>query len=361
MEIRTIFIMATYNCNLNCSYCYEPVKIRRTINVERLKKQLANEFAKEEFDGFTLTFHGGEPFLAFAEIREICEWAWETYPDLELRCKVATNGTVLTDRIREWLTANRHRFSVGLSLDGKEATHNRNRCGSFKLIDMPFFQSLGTVTVKMTVSPEAAAEMFDNFLFLEELGFAASPTPAQEVEWSRDALDTYRRQIKLLADWQLANPERELLTVFRTKLDKFSDRSGESRWNCGAGYYEIAYDIDGNRRLCHAFVSNFASHEDDEKVAKILQESSAEKELAACSDCRLKRACAPCIGLNYVRRGSIDVVQPSFCALVKIGMEATAYLYARAMSDPRSYCWMRELSPVRLGIISQGIKHVFEL
>lgn len=351
--------MTTYNCNLHCSYCYEPVKLRRTINVERLKENLANEFANGKFDGFALTFHGGEPFLAFDEIKEICEWAWSTYPDLKLRCKVATNGTVLTDRIREWLTANRHRFSVGLSLDGNEATHNRNRCDSFKLIDIPFFRSLGTATVKMTVSPEAAPALFDNFLYLEGLGFATSPTPAQEVEWNPDCLEAYRRQIKLLADWQLANPERELLTVFKIKLDKFSNRSGESRWNCGAGYYEIAYDIDGNRRLCHAFVSNFASQGDDGKVEAVLRESTAGKELAACSDCRLKRACAPCVGLNYVRRGAMDAVHPSFCALVKIGMESTAYLYAWAMTEPERYCWTRKLSPMRLGMISQGIKHVF--
>lgn len=353
--------MSTYNCNLHCSYCYEPTKLKRNINVNKLKTALKKEF-ELNFDGFILTFHGGEPFLAFNEIKDICEWVWTEYPNKNIKCAVTTNGTVLSPSIKCWLLDNRLRFHVGLSIDGKPEIHNRNRDNSFDSIDFDFFRKLYAPSAKMTVSPESAAGMFDNFLFLKQMGFEVSPSPAMETEWTQESLIQYGRQLKLLADYQLANPDNNLLSVFSYKLEKFSKLHPVSRWNCGAGHYEVAYDINGSRRLCHAFISDFkAERPDIDKIEFTIKNSSAAQELTECRNCHLQKACSPCMGLNYVNRGSISRLHPSYCALAEIGMEITAYLYATALAEPGRYAWLRNLDNTETAMICHGIKHVLKI
>lgn len=353
--------MCTYNCNLHCSYCYEPTKLKRNINIEKLKASLKKEFDLK-FDGFILTFHGGEPFLAFNTLKDICEWVWAEYPDKNIKCAVTTNGTVLSGYIKNWLLDNRMRFHVGLSIDGRPETHNRNRDNSFGNIDFEFFRKLYVPSAKMTVSPTSVAQMFDNFLFIKQMGFEASPTPAMETEWTQGSLIQYGKQLKLLADYQLVNPDKDLLSIFSYRLEKFSKLHSGSRWNCGVGYYEVAYDIDGSHRICHAFVSDFKSKRQDiDKIEFMIKNSSAATELNECRGCHLQKACSPCIGLNYINRGCVYRLHPSFCSLTKIGMEITAYLYATALVEPKRYVWLRNSDDTEIAMICQGIKHVLKI
>lgn len=361
MEIRRIFIMCTYNCNLHCSYCYEPTKFKRNINVDKLKLALKDEF-KLKFDGFILTFHGGEPFLAFDAIKNICEWVWSEYPDKNIKCAVTTNGTVLSDSIKSWLSNNLTRFHVGLSIDGKPETHNRHRDNSFHNIDFDFFRTLHKPSAKMTVHPESVNQMFENFLYVQQMGFDVSISPAMETEWSQEALSHYGIQLKLLADYQLSHTDNDLLSIFHYRLEKFSEIHPGSRWNCGTGYYEVAYDINGCQRLCHAFISDFKSKwRNMDKIVSVIRNSSASVELTECKGCTLLRACSPCIGLNYMNRGSISSVYPSFCLLTKIGMRITAYLYANALIHANQYVWLRDLDSTKKAMICQGIKHVLKI
>lgn len=361
MEFRRIFILCTYNCNLHCSYCYEHNKIARSLNVHRLQENLRKEF-NLNFDGFILTFHGGEPFLSFNELKEICEWIWDEYPEKNIKCTVTTNGTILTDTIKNWLIVNRRRFHVGLSLDGYPETHNQQRGNSFDMIDINFFRQLHRPSAKMTVSPESVQKMFDNFLFVNGLGFDISITPALEIEWSHEALIEYGRQLKMLADHQLTHIDFPLLSIFHYQLDKFSDKHPTSRWNCGVGYYEVAYDIDGNQRLCHAFVSDFKTNsENNDGIVSLILNSSASVEMTECIDCPLFKACSPCVGLNFVNRNSISSIHQSFCSLTKIGMKITAYLYASALANGKKYIWLKDLDDIRIGMFCQGIKHVINV
>jgi len=90
----------------------------------------------ENIEYVEILFHGGEPFMAYKRIREICEWLWAREWPVNYICYATTNGTLIHGEIKEWLLKNKHRFCLGLSLDGTRDMHNRNRSNSYEKIDI---------------------------------------------------------------------------------------------------------------------------------------------------------------------------------------------------------------------------------
>ena len=151
---KTLSLMLTHDCNLACVYCYEKVKSGRQISLETAKQAIAKSFSLcpsgEELE---ISFHGGEPFLAFDLLRNICEWVWSQAWPVPYICFTTTNGTLVHGNIRDWVACNRKRLHLGLSLDGTREMHNLNRSGSFDLIDIDFFlANWPDQPLKMTVS-----------------------------------------------------------------------------------------------------------------------------------------------------------------------------------------------------------------
>lgn len=358
---RRIFIFVTTDCNLRCRYCYEHNKKAGTANVEKIKAALVREFGVLEYKSIRLSFLGGEPFIEFNKIKDISEWVWANFPDRQVEIDVATNGTILTDDMRKWLKDNENRFTVSISIDGRKNDHNKSRGDSFDLIDLPFFTSLKGVKAKMTISPDLISHMMDNYLYVKSLGFDTSLSLAQEVEWNDEQLNIYQQELLKFFDYQLANPDIDLLPFFRHNIEKFAPRRhGVSRWNCGAGYYEIAYDINGNFYPCHAYVSQFKEY-DQELITSLMdriENSSFNECMIECKDCVYRHVCAPCLGMNQVHRGAIHRINPICCEILKTEINATVKLYAVALSERQKYVWLSGKSNEELLDIMNGIKYI---
>ena len=92
MRIKKIFITTTYDCNLRCKYCFEHNKTKMHMDVSRMQDILRNEICgSEKYDIYSITLHGGEPFLAFEEMKELCEWTWAKYSDCNILYTATTN------------------------------------------------------------------------------------------------------------------------------------------------------------------------------------------------------------------------------------------------------------------------------
>ncbi len=127
LRARNIFIMLTNRCNLHCSYCYEIGKNSVSSEMSIIQSYLTKELDAGLFDQYYLVFHGGEPLLEFPLMRDIAQWAWDSYPTMSVRCMATTNGTCLNSEMKEWFQCNKERFVAILSLDGGRDTHNLNR------------------------------------------------------------------------------------------------------------------------------------------------------------------------------------------------------------------------------------------
>lgn len=69
-------MILTNQCNLSCVYCYENNKKKTHMSIERCKEIIAQHLNMEGYNEVEIDFFGGEPFLEFATIKEVCEWVW---------------------------------------------------------------------------------------------------------------------------------------------------------------------------------------------------------------------------------------------------------------------------------------------
>jgi hypothetical protein len=76
-------------------------------------------------------FIGGEPLLEFPLINDVFDYVCKLNLKTPYVFYATTNGTLLTDELKAWFTEHKNCFYLGLSIDGRKETHDRNRCNSF--------------------------------------------------------------------------------------------------------------------------------------------------------------------------------------------------------------------------------------
>jgi uncharacterized protein len=129
LALSAVYVNPTERCNLNCSYCYLPEKMRK--NGEHMTREdllaalriLKQYFKKNLPKGIKpqIVFHGAEPTLN----RDALFAALEQYAG-DFRFGIQTNGTVLDTGDLEFLMS--HGVAIGLSLDGvRDAVSTRTR------------------------------------------------------------------------------------------------------------------------------------------------------------------------------------------------------------------------------------------
>ncbi len=127
-------------CNLKCSYCFycDEAENRSGGAGSVMSGETAENLIKRvlEFCGdnsvISFMFQGGEPLLAGIDyFKKFIETA-DKLKDAGtiIRYSLQTNGTLINEDFCKLFKENN--FLIGVSVDGDEATHNRNRCGSFE-------------------------------------------------------------------------------------------------------------------------------------------------------------------------------------------------------------------------------------
>src|SRR5699024_10778466 len=128
----------THNCNLDCVYCYQQHDTNMRMEFATARKCIDWIFDNipDDMEGVEIGFIGGELLLEFDLIKQIVEYTCSKPIHENYIFYATTNGTVLTQEMKEWFIKHKHCFVLGLSLDGTPDTHNRNRCNSFDAIDI---------------------------------------------------------------------------------------------------------------------------------------------------------------------------------------------------------------------------------
>ncbi|MHC9544132.1 MAG: radical SAM protein [Vulcanimicrobiota bacterium] len=117
------------SCNFKCTYCYGNAPASgKKMKMETMLKiidYIVKDFSRQDI---TIEFHGGEPMLARNLIEAACVRLREHYSSIRGRtCSilVQTNASLINEKDIEFFK--KYDISVGVSLDGPEEIHNRNR------------------------------------------------------------------------------------------------------------------------------------------------------------------------------------------------------------------------------------------
>lgn len=334
---RSIYITTNLTCNLRCVYCYEQDKSsKETFDLELAKSTLLKELSvKSNSKGTLINFHGGEPFISYHKIKELCEWAWaQNFPENFLFF-ATSNGTLIHGEMQDWLFKNRKRFVVGLSLDGTPEMHNQNRSNSYGLIDTEFFATTWPEQgVKMTVSRETIHSLAAGVIYMHELGFKViRANLAEMTDWSDPHfLDIYKRELQKLSFYYTEHPEINKCSLYNVLFAAVLNN--DSRKWCGAGTEMVSIDIDGSKYPCHLFFESVCGKEKSEKAKKLDFSNSANYISEHCRKCQLLPICPTCYGANYFSRGDIASRDLSLCELHKVRFaEVAKYEYNRIVND----------------------------
>lgn len=138
-QMTALIKPASSLCNLRCSYCFycDEVKARTGSSARIMSAETTTQLIRKVFDfckegsSIHFMFQGGEPLIAGIEyFRNFIQTTLEHKdPATKISYALQTNGTLINEEFCELFRE--HSFLIGVSLDGDEALHNKNRCGSY--------------------------------------------------------------------------------------------------------------------------------------------------------------------------------------------------------------------------------------
>lgn len=338
-KTRIVMLTLTEDCNLRCRYCYEATKSRdRYMTLEVAQKAITEYMEmQDQFETIEIDFFGGEPLLAFPLIHQIMDWFHSREWPKKHRFFMTSNGTILTDEMKQCLL-HYHCLQIGISIDGNKTAHNLNRSNSYERVaqNLPFFlEHWPDQIVKMTISAETIPYVADSIIEMEEKGLVFSANLPFEDIWGtpdqkQTLLEAYAEQLDRLVEYYAARPHLYPVSFLAHKVEQANLPPGAPvlggecvRW-CGAGHEMIMVDTDGNRFPCHRFSPWVTGRPAPDELANWQTQWKPEK----CTECKIVDLCPVCAGFNWQENGDTGIRTTYHCEALKLEVLASAKLEA---------------------------------
>ena len=327
-----ICISTNSTCNLNCIYCYERNKKNREFDVYEAFCVVDEQLKIKTELGTKIKLHGGEPFLVFDKIRQLCEQLWANeYPEY-YHFHLTTNGTLVHGEIQDWLYKNKERITVKLSLDGCKVSSDINRPQSYERIDIPFFvKTWPDLAVNMTITPATLPYMAENILFMHSIGICNIVSHfALMTDWESCNLEkVLYEQMLELANYYLAHPKTKPCYFFKPDI---GDTLNGPLFNaaCVRGQGK-AYDYQTKKYYpCFMCFPVLAGEKISDELRKIDFTNIDGLEEECCLNCPFINICPTCYAENYITRGAVSRRDMTLCRYQKIIIAVLfKYEYAR--------------------------------
>jgi len=298
----------------------------------------------DDMSGVEIGFIGGEPMLEFDLIKKVIEYTQAKNPSEEYIFYATTNGTVLTDEMKEWLVKHKEIFVLGLSLDGLPDTHNHNRSNSFDKIDIDFFvKTWACQGIKMTLSEYSLERLAENIKYVHSLGFCEIGGVnlfEGQFNWGDEKyIKMIIPQLEELVDFYVENDNLRLDQMMNRKLEMCEDKNRLKKKWCGIGTGAIFFDVDGTKRPC-PFVTPMTFEEDGLEEICSCDYSRTEDFIDdyCFNNCYMYSVCPHCAGANYLTQKTFKVRDKSKCKIQKLITLYSADLQAkRIVNNPERY------------------------
>ena len=315
---ETIILTITNRCNLKCSYCYERLKNKSDMSQQKAIDIISNVLENSLYPAVEIDFHGGEPLLNFPLIKNTCEYFWQQKQKRPYMFFASTNGSCLTEEMKNWFILHKDRICLGLSLDGTPQMNYTNRGYYIPDDVLDFFVTTWPhQSVKMTISPNTISNIGNGIIFAHKKGFEVSVNLAYGINWDKKLVPIYEQELMKVLQFYLDNPNIKPCSIFDKTVKEIFYRTPLKRF-CGAGKQLKAFDVDGNMYPCHVFGPNTLNISDWEMIKKL--DLSHDEELfidKECTGCPIQRICPTCHGMNYLERGDVGKRDKRLCPFIK--------------------------------------------
>ncbi|MBA4687348.1 MAG: SPASM domain-containing protein [Candidatus Galacturonibacter soehngenii] len=362
-QLQGITLMLIQSCNLACDYCFgsegeyaDRGRMKEKIATDAIDYLIENSGNNKNL---AITFFGGEPLLCFELIQKVVHYCKtkECVSDKKFSYNMTTNGTLLTDKINQFIIDNK--ISVMISIDGDKKQQNAKRhyksgkgCYDEVIEKTTDLRKRRFLSARATIT-ESNIEMKEVFQHLESLGFNSIPMAPANNLLSNEDHDKYLIELKSLANYferLIENNEIEKakkLRILWKALKRVHKGSGQSI-ACGAGVNGVAIDIHGNLYPCHRFVANKeyilgSIYKKEDKRKEYINEVRLEQH-KQCKNCWLRLLCSGgCPNENYVATGSTQEVFTRECSAIKELYSNIIKIYISLSDDKKNLIFNEEV------------------
>lgn len=324
---KTVVMLVTNGCNINCVYCYEHFKNPNYMPLDQMIEIAKAELeADNEFERIGFNIMGGEPFLAFENIKKFTEYLCSREWSKEWYISLSTNGTLVHDEIQEYMLQYIDNLVISLSYDGTYDMQDKNRSNSASEVDLDFFAK-NFPYIKMTVSPLTLNTLADGVIFLQRKGFLVSANLALGIDWDYESsAEILSEQLEKLANFYIENPEYRLCSILDMGIETINPLKKDLNSYCGAGNKLICYDWDGLTYPCHMFSPLSMSLEKAKASNSLVFDGKIDRAMLneECKHCLAIQVCPSCEGMNFEARGNVYANDRNYCRFIKIQVLANA-------------------------------------
>jgi uncharacterized protein len=360
MQLRTegaamkITMFITQWCNLDCQYCYVAKK-KKFIHLEMAQKIIDFAYcAAPPGEMMDIGFFGGEPLLAFDEIRSITKMI-EQHPSFEdhpSTLSLVSNGTIFNSTIRDFLID--HDIVFGISCDGPALIQNRYRSfrngeGTSRTVEATIKRALPDfplLMVNAVLTPATICHLpvtIDYFISLGlkriylNLDYAAS--------WSDKHIEMLPRVYgevaqRYIAHQRSGNPV--FISLIDSKIMTLLRGGYQPQERCRMGRGELAFDTNGNIYPCERLAgfddvdAHCIGHVDRGIFPETISchTSSGCKTNNECQSCAISDYCMHWCGCsNYFSTGFYNRVSSFLCFSERCAIETAFDVFKTLKSE----------------------------
>ncbi|MDO8602518.1 MAG: SPASM domain-containing protein [Candidatus Omnitrophota bacterium] len=360
-KITDLTLNITDHCNLRCKYCWNQAgtygdslsggsKMRRETAFKAVDLLIKESGAAPDL---VVDFYGGEPLANFSLIKDVVYYCKEINKKrkkkINFRFLLATNGTLLSKEIGEFLIDNN--VDIAVSLDGPQSIQDAQRPfldgrGSFNTI-MNNLRSLSKdyrkrIVGRATFTPYSM-DVIKTFKFLSNLGFDrieicesekagyGLETDTQSFFCGKEGVEKLKGIYEKLAVFYTKGILSGRLTYDNTYFNRFFKQLSRLYHiqsvvgTCSAGFSLMAVGQSGTIYPCTAFVGvpqfeigSVDTGIDEKKLNAFLNIRICSSK--SCEKCWAKRicmGCGSCYNLNYFTGKDAKEPNPYYCELFR--------------------------------------------